>query len=200
MSRALETHPGTNLADCRRTTRIRDGQRQYPGVRRLTREEMAYAAALTISCLISYASITHILTPVVDESSSLLGGMWAVVATVFVFRDTADQSVSAGLSRLVATCVSFMLCFGYLVIWPFSPVGMAALIGIGAIIMMLLGRHDDIVTMGITTGVVMVVAGLSPHDARMQPVLRLLDTVVGIAVGLMGARIGSALIAKKPSP
>jgi uncharacterized membrane protein YgaE (UPF0421/DUF939 family) len=156
---------------------------------------VAYAAELTVTCLVCYAIITHILAPFVDPSSNLLGGMWAVVATVFVFRDTHDQSVSAGLSRLVATCVSFALCFGYQLIWPYSPVGMAALIGIGAIIMMLLGRRDDIVTTGITTAVVLVVAGISPQTAWEQPILRLVDTVVGIVVGLAGAWIGSLLFA-----
>jgi uncharacterized membrane protein YccC len=171
------------------TQRQSDGRRQ-----RISREDVGYAVALTVSCLVSYAIITHILAPFVDASSNLLGGMWAVIATVFVFRDTRDQSASAGLSRLVATCVSFVLCFGYLLLWPYSPVGMAVLIGIGALVMMLLGRPDDIVTTGITTAVVMVVAGLSPHTAWEQPILRLVDTVVGIAVGLAGAWIGSLLV------
>ena len=61
---------------------------------------------------------------------------------------------------------------------------MAALIGVGTVVMMLLGRREDIVTTGITTAVVMVVAGMSPHDAWRQPLLRLLDTVIGIAVGI----------------
>jgi uncharacterized membrane protein YgaE (UPF0421/DUF939 family) len=120
--------------------------------------------------------------------------MWAVVATVFVFRDTHGQSVAAGLARLVATCVSIALCFVYLMIWPFSPVGMAALIGIGALVLVLMGRPDDVVTAGITTAMVMVVAGLSPHNAWAQPLLRLVDTVVGIAVGLAGAWIGAVLV------
>jgi uncharacterized membrane protein YccC len=156
---------------------------------RLSREDVTYAVELTVSCLVSYLVITHLLAPFVDASSSVLGGMWAVVATVFVFRDTRDQSVPA-LARLLATCVSFVLCFVYLVVWPFSPVGMAALIGIGTLVMLLLGRPDDIVTTGITTAVVMVVAGLSPHTAWEQPILRLVDTIVGVVVGLAGAWIG----------
>jgi hypothetical protein len=35
--------------------------------------------------------------------------------------------------------------------FPFTPVGMAALTGIGTVIMMMLGRRDGIVTTGITT-------------------------------------------------
>lgn len=70
---------------------------------------------------------------------------------------------------------------------------MAILIGVGSVIMMLLGRHQDIVTTGITTTVVMVVAAMSPESAWQQPLLRLLDTIIGMAVGLGCARIGSVL-------
>jgi uncharacterized membrane protein YccC len=113
-----------------------------------------------------------------------MGGMWAVAATVFVFRETRLRSLSAGIARLIATCVSFALCLLYLLLFPFTPVGMAALIAIGTLVLALLGRRDDIITAGITTVVVMVVAAMSPADAWQQPLLRLADTVVGIAVVL----------------
>ena len=58
---------------------------------------------------------------------------------------------------------------------------------------MALGRRDDIVTTGITTTVVMVVAAMSPQDAWRQPLLRLADTVVGIAVGVACKWVGSFL-------
>jgi uncharacterized membrane protein YccC len=59
--------------------------------------------------------------------------------------------------------------------------------------MAFLGRRDDIVTTGITTAVVMVVAAMSPQDAWQQPLLRLIDTVVGIAVGVACKWIGSSV-------
>ena len=50
---------------------------------------------------------------------------------------------------------------------------------------MLLGRrHDGVITTAITTIVIMVVAILNPADALRQPPLRLLDTVLGVAVGV----------------
>jgi uncharacterized membrane protein YccC len=105
--------------------------------------------------------------------------------------------MSAGLARLIATCVSFALCLLYLLLFPFQPVGMAALIGVGTVLMMLLGRREDIVTTAITTTVVMVVAAMSPQDAWQQPLLRLVDTVVGIAIGIGCMRIGSLLFTQK---
>src|SRR3984885_11391401 len=132
---------------------------------KLSSWDVVYALNMAIACLISYWIMTNILSRFVDRPSDFLGGMWAVSATVFVFRESRVRSLSAGVGRLIATCVSFALCLLYLLIFPFTPVGMAALIGIGAVVMALLGRRDDIVTVGITTAVVMVVAAMSPSDA-----------------------------------
>jgi uncharacterized membrane protein YccC len=169
---------------------IKKRQKLCPG-------DIIYALEMAIACAISYWFITYGLAPFMDKDSDFLGGMWAVVATVFVFRATRADSLSAGLSRLIATCVSFALCLFYLLLFPFQPVGMAAVIGVGTVVMMLLGRREDIVTTGITTAVVMVVAGMSPQDAWKQPLLRLVDTVIGIAVGIACIWIGSFLFVRK---
>jgi hypothetical protein len=39
----------------------------------------------------------------------------------------------------------------------------------------------------------MVVAAVSPHDAWEQPILRLFDTSLGIAVGLIASTIAARL-------
>jgi uncharacterized membrane protein YccC len=90
------------------------------------------------------------------------------------------------LSRMLATLLSFALCFIYLLFFPFHLWGLAALIVVGVVAMSLLGRSDDIITTGITTAVVMVVAAISPDHAWKQPI-RLVDTIVGVAVGVAGA-------------
>jgi len=156
-----------------------------------TTEAIIYGIGLAISCLISYWLITGILAHIysISRDDDLLGGMWAVAATVFVYRYSYGESVHAALSRMAATSVSFVLCLAYLLIFPFQPWGMATLIGIGAVAMTLIGRSDETVTTGITTAVVMVVAALSPHNAWRQPLLRMLDTAVGVGVGVASARI-----------
>jgi uncharacterized membrane protein YccC len=152
---------------------------------KLSAWDFFYALDMAIACLISYWIVTRILSPLVGGPDVLLGGMWATVATVFVFRPTRGEALSAGISRLIATCVSFALCLVYLLVLPFHAVGLAALLGIGTLIMFALGRPEDIVTTAITTAVVMVVAGMVPQrEAWHQPLLRLGDTVVGIAVGV----------------
>jgi hypothetical protein len=154
-------------------------------MKNLTPWHAAYAVDVAIACGISYAIITQVLVLFVDRSDVLLGGMWVVVATTFVFRESRESTLSAGLARLIATCVSFALCLAYLLIFPFTGVGMAVVIGLGTIVMVLLGRQEDVVTTGITTAVVLVAAALSTQPAWHQPILRLLDTLVGIGVGVL---------------
>ena len=60
--------------------------------------DVVYALNMAIACLITYWIMTHTLSRFVDESSDFLGGMWAVVATVFVFRETRLGSLSDGAS------------------------------------------------------------------------------------------------------
>jgi uncharacterized membrane protein YgaE (UPF0421/DUF939 family) len=125
--------------------------------------------------------------------------MWAVVATIFVFRYSYDESVRAALSRTSATLFSFAICLVYFLIFPFRLWGLVLLIAIGAISLDLIGRSEDIITACITTVVVMVVAGISPEHAWKQPILRLIDTGVGIGVGIAGAYVGLALTRRIPS-
>jgi uncharacterized membrane protein YgaE (UPF0421/DUF939 family) len=153
-------------------------------VKNVTPWDLAYVIDMAIACGISYAIITRVLVSFVDRPDDLLGGMWAVVATVFVFRDSRETSLAAGRDRLIATGISFAPCLAYFLIVPFSPLGMGVVIGVGSIVMILIGRRDDIITTGITTAVVMVAAALSPQQAWHQPLLRLIDTAVGIGVGV----------------
>jgi len=73
---------------------------------------------------------------------------------------------------------------------------MALLLALGTIVMTLLGRRDDIIMTSITTVVVMVVAAIDPQEAWRQPLLRLIDTVVGVAVGVCCRWIAAALSSK----
>jgi uncharacterized membrane protein YgaE (UPF0421/DUF939 family) len=156
-----------------------------------TRYLLLHSVTLSLLCAISYWLITHMLAHVlsVSRDDDLLGGMWAVVATVFVYRYSYEESAGAALSRMGATSLSFVLCFIYLLFFPFHLWGLATLIGIGAVTMSLLGRPDETITTGITTAVVMVVAAMSPNHAWKQPILRVVDTIVGVAVGVAGAWI-----------
>lgn len=156
--------------------------------RRTTRiSAVVSGAALALACPVTYVLTVDLLSlvPVVALEDDRLGGMWAVIATIFVFRQGLVASGTSALSRLSATLVAFALCLVYLLLLPFTAVGLAVLVGLGAVLVSVVGRAQDAITTGITITVVMVVAGLGERSrAWEQPVLRLVDTLVGMGVGL----------------
>jgi uncharacterized membrane protein YccC len=154
-----------------------------------------HSVGLGISSLITYLLVVNVLAPIhsVSKASDLLGGLWAVIATLFVYRERHRESLTAALTRLWATLLSFVLCLIYLLIFSFHPLGLAVLIALGTFLLMAVRRDELVVTAAITTTVVMVVAAISPHDAWQQPILRAVDTAVGIAVGVAASSIALAL-------
>jgi uncharacterized membrane protein YgaE (UPF0421/DUF939 family) len=148
-----------------------------------------------VACLITYWLATNLLSRVhsVGRADDLLGGMWAVIATIFVLRDSFRKSVAAAISRMAATSVSFVLCLIYLAFLPFHVWALAVLVGASALVVMLLGRPGDAVTAAITTAVIIVVTAISPQHAWQQPILRLADTIIGVAVGAIAAWTGTWL-------
>jgi uncharacterized membrane protein YccC len=155
-----------------------------------------HGVVLSILCVISFSLITHLLAHAfsVSRDDDLLGGMWAVVATVFVYRYSYAQNYHRCVVADIRNAGEFCALFSLPALFSFNPWGMATLIGAGAIVMLWLRRPDDVVTTGITTAVVMIAAAISPDHAWKQPLLRVVDTVVGTGVGIMGAWI----TAKRP--
>jgi uncharacterized membrane protein YgaE (UPF0421/DUF939 family) len=170
---------------------------RWPEVREAVKESVV----LGVACLITYLLATDILAHVyfLSHDDETLGGLWAVIATVFVIRGSYEQSVTAALSRVMATLVSFALCLIYLAFLPFHPWALAVLVGASALAATLIGRPGDAITAAITTTVVLLVAAVSPQHAWQQPILRLADTVIGVAVGVAAAWLELRLAAFRPA-
>jgi uncharacterized membrane protein YccC len=154
---------------------------------------LAHAVLIAASATASYTIVTEGLSAIttLDDGTDRLGGMWAAVATLFCFRDSYADSAKYALSRMSATLTSFVLCTIYLLLFPFSIYGIAVVLFLGAVTLIGLQRREDITTTSITTVVVLVVAGLATHDRWAQPLLRLLDTAVGVLIGLIAAKLAT---------
>ena len=160
---------------------------------RLSSWDIAHAVNLAITTFITYALTTSLTPLLTHKPAQPVAILWAVISAVFVFRDTREHSLSVGFSRLFATCVSFALCLVYLLLFPANAIGMAILIAIGALLAALAGRRDEIGLVAITTAVVLIVAAENPDVAWHQPLLRLADTVLGVAIGISCKWIASFL-------
>ncbi len=154
---------------------------------RLTRRNWLFAAQIVVACTVTWFVSSVLIYGAIDIRNEMLGSMWAVIATIFVLKESHAESLKAGLVRIAATLSSVAVCFLYFLFLPFNPLGMVALIGAGYLIANALGRPEDAVTTGITIAVVMVVGGLEPATALTEPLWRLLDTLVGSAVAIAAA-------------
>ena len=157
-----------------------------------TRVAVLDAIPLAVACLVAFILVTKIVPRVytLSRADDLIGALWAVIATVFVFRDSYASSMSAAVSRVAATSVSFALCLAYLAFLPFHEWALALLIAVSVLAVHVIGRPGDAATAAITTAVVLVAAAVSPQHAWQQPILRLADTVIGVAIGVAAAWLG----------
>ena len=158
------------------------------------------SSVLALASLAAYSAATHVLARIhsLSTGDDLLGGSWAVIATVFVYRYSYHQSVTAAVSRVAATLVSFVVCLVYLIFLPFHAWALAVLVGVSALALTLIGRPGDAITAGITAAVVLVIAAASPHEAWQQPILRVADTLIGVAVGVFAAWIALRVFRIRP--
>jgi uncharacterized membrane protein YccC len=144
---------------------------------------------LALACVVSYWVVTTTEPHIYLRSwaAGQIGALWAVISTVFVLRDSYEKSTAAAVSRMAATSVSFVFCLIYLVFLPFHIWALGLLVGVSALAVILLGRPGDAVSAGISSAVVMIASRLSPHNAWQEPILRFIDTVVGVVVGVAAA-------------
>ena len=161
---------------------------------KLSAWDVAYAIDMAIACLITYWVMIFLLPRLVGWHSTSVGVLWAVISTVFVYKDTRIHSLSAGISRLIATFAGFALCLIYLSLLPATTIGMGALIALGSLLMIIIGRRDETGLTAITIAIIMIVAASNPQDAWLQPLLRLVDTLVGISVGVACKWVASLVI------
>lgn len=160
----------------------------------LTLKHWIFALQLTVACAVTWYISQTLVYGVIDARSGMLGSMWAVISTIFVLKETHAESLSAGLVRVAATVSSVIVCSVYFWLLPFNPVAMVVLIGLGYLIAQSVGRPEDAATTGITIAVVMVVGGMGPETARTEPLLRLVDTLIGSGVAIASAWIVKRLV------
>jgi uncharacterized membrane protein YccC len=163
---------------------------------KLSARDVAYAVDLAIACLITYWVMVFALPRLFGWPSTSVGVLWAVISAVFVYKDTRADTLSAGMARLTTTFASFALCQVYLWLLPVTTIGMVALIAIGVLLMISIGRRDATNLTAITIAVIMIVAASNPQDAQLQPLLRLTDTILGVTVGVACKWLGSFVVSR----
>src|SRR5262249_4911252 len=156
--------------------------------------DVAYAIDMAIACLVTYWVMIFLLPRLVGWHSTSVGVLWAVISTVFVYKDTRTHSLYAGISRLIATFAGFALCLVYLSLLSALPIGMGVLIAFGVLLIFSMGVCAQTGLTAITIAIIMIIAANNPQEAWLQPLLRLVDTLIGISIGVACKWVASFVI------
>jgi len=162
------------------------------------RSAVVQSVTLGLACFASYSLVRYASAPIhsLSHADDLVGGLWAVIATAFVFRTTESESITAAKTRIAATALSFALCFVYLLFLPSHPWSMAMLIGVSTLLLIALGQPGDVGVAAITIGAVMIIAMLGTHDRWKQPLIGAINTAVGITIGFAASWFANVKLAK----
>ena len=119
-------------------------------------------------------------THVFHGASSAIGGLWTVITGLVVLQSSRSETLSSASLRLLGSLIGAIISAAYLLILPFSAVGMAVCIGFAVLLCRLLSVPDHARLAGITVAVVLVVSSRSPTlSPLLNASLRFVESAIG---------------------
>ena len=134
---------------------------------------------------ISAYIVGYYFTSLFDLGTSEIGGLWAVISGLVVIEGRRQDTLKSGKLRIIGSCIGAIVSGTYLYFLPFSVLGFAVCIGIGAFICYLLRMPAHIKLTGITISVIMIVS-IIIHDVDpvMNAALRFIESIIGALVAI----------------
>lgn len=133
----------------------------------------------TIVAFVAFVVGSH-FTHVFHGASSAIGGLWTVITGLLVLQSSRSETLSSAWLQLLGALIGAIISAAYLLIFPFSAVGMAVCIGFAVLLCQMLSVPSYGRLAGITVAVVLVVSSRFP---TMNPLLNALLRFVKAAIG-----------------
>lgn len=153
------------------------------------RVESAARQALenTVVAFVAFV-VGTLFTGLFHGPSSAIGGLWSVISGLVVLQSTRSETLSSASLRVLGSLIGAIVGGAYLLVLPFSAVGMAVCIGFTVLLCRLLGVPDHARLAGITVSVVMVVSSISPTLSPLwNAFLRFVESGIGAATAVAAA-------------
>jgi uncharacterized membrane protein YccC len=152
---------------------------------KMSRDALRIAVQNALVCLLAYLGGLY-FTQAFHGSTSLMGALWSAISGIVVLQATRRDTLASAWLRVLGTLIGAGISAAYLSILPFSPLGMAAAIGVTMLLCQFLGVPDHARLAAITVAVIMVVSRLNP---AMNPIinasLRFGESCIGAAVAVL---------------
>lgn len=172
------------------------GQRQTIGSGSKALEEMLEKARKPFAIALQYATVSLLAYLIafytvgaVPGQGSLngVGSMWAVISGIIVFQATWATTIGTASLRILGSFIGAVVSATFLSFFPFTAVGMAAMIGLTVLLCIGLGIPDHARLAAITVTVIMVFSTLNPDvPPVINAALRFCEVIIGsvVAVGV----------------
>jgi uncharacterized membrane protein YccC len=161
---------------------------------------MHRTATYQLSSVIAYIAITiaaYLLgtefTAMFHQPISEIGGLWSVISGIIVFDDVRTKVLRSAKLRVIGSFIGALVSGVYLYFFPFTVLGFAACIGVGALICHLLRLPDHIKLTGVTISVIIIVSVVTNNLSPIEnAALRFAESVIGTLVALIVAYAASS--------
>ena len=141
-----------------------------------------YALVSLIAYLAAFYA-TVLMQGTADLAS--IGALWAMISGIVVMQETRKSTLDSAWLRILGSLAGAIISAGYLLVFPFNPVGMAILIGITVLICQGIGIPGHARLAALTVAVVMVVSSLNPEISPLVNAgTRFIEVIIGSVVAV----------------
>ena len=164
-------------------TGILAGIVQRMGSSLATALEFALVSSLSFSLALFISSVT----PSYGDLQ-MVGAMWAMISGIIVTQDTRSQTITTAWFRVLGSLIGAVFSALYLIIFPFSIVGLGLLIGIVVFTCLLLRLPGHLRLAALTAGIVLIISAQNPEiPPFVNAALRFLEVIIGSTVAVAAA-------------
>ena len=148
-----------------------------------------YAVRIAIQdalvCLLAYLAGFY-FTRTLYGSEMQIGALWSVISGIVVLQATRRDTMATAWLRTLGTLIGSIISAVYLLLLPFSPIGMALSIGITILLCHVCRVPDHARLAAITVAVIMVVSAAYPHmNPLVNAGLRFGESCIGTALAVL---------------
>lgn len=149
------------------------------------RIDILQAIAKSVAVLLSYW-LGSFLTFRIHENTAYIGAMLACTSAIVVLqKEDLKGSFRIAWLRVVGTFIGAVMAIGYLLLFPFSVLGMVIAVFVLDLICMMLGVPDNGKMAAVTLVIILIV---SIYSTNLSPILngtlRFLESAIGTSIGL----------------
>ena len=151
----------------------------------MSRDRISVALENAVVCLAAYLAGAFFTSSFHGRSSSI-GGLWCLISGIVVLQATTRDAWQSAVLRVLGTLIGAIIGGLYLYVFPFSPIGMAASVGLTVLLCQALNVPDHGRLAAITVALIIVISSGNPElSPFVNAALRFSESVIGAGIAVL---------------